>query len=128
VVGTAAADEWLEAYEAAWISADPDAAAELFTADASYQFDPFCAPAIGREAIRDAVATAFSVEHVCCLEWEVVAEMGDRKLVRYRAAIQREGDPMEVVGLLVVDLDRSGLCCRLEEYWVLDLHARIINY
>jgi nuclear transport factor 2 (NTF2) superfamily protein len=44
---------WLEAYGRAWTGRDPQAAADLFTEDGTYQVTPFVEPIRGRSAIFD---------------------------------------------------------------------------
>jgi uncharacterized protein (TIGR02246 family) len=43
--------EWLHRYIAAWKSYDPQAIGDLFTEDATYRYQPWGEPMIGREAI-----------------------------------------------------------------------------
>jgi ketosteroid isomerase-like protein len=45
--------EWLDAYAKAWIQRDADAAAALFTEDATYAEQPYQAAFAGRASIRD---------------------------------------------------------------------------
>jgi uncharacterized protein (TIGR02246 family) len=45
--------DWLERYRRAWVERDADAAARLFTEDATYREQPFQAPFVGRTAIRN---------------------------------------------------------------------------
>ena len=47
----AAFKNWLDAYGRAWEGRDPNAAAELFAEDGSYQVTPFIEPYRGRQAI-----------------------------------------------------------------------------
>ena len=43
---------WLERYGQAWMAGDPDAAVQLFSADAAYYEEPFADPMVGSEAIH----------------------------------------------------------------------------
>lgn len=43
--------DWLDRYVAAWVSADPGAIGDLFTADAHYRYHPADDPVVGRDAI-----------------------------------------------------------------------------
>ena len=45
-------EEWAERYARAWEAADAEAAAALFTEDATYRADPFGDPYQGREGVR----------------------------------------------------------------------------
>lgn len=51
-MGTSVID-WLEGYRAAWEERDPDAAAALFTDDASYREQPYHEPFLGKAGVRD---------------------------------------------------------------------------
>ena len=42
---------WLDRYVAAWMSYDPVAIGELFTADAEYRYHPWDDPVVGRDEI-----------------------------------------------------------------------------
>ena len=44
---------WLERYGRAWMERNPQAAADLFTEDGTYQVTPFLEPIRGRSAILD---------------------------------------------------------------------------
>src|SRR5690606_25695019 len=46
-------DTWLKGYRRAWESRDPDAAAALFTEDATYREEPYAEPFLGRTGVRD---------------------------------------------------------------------------
>jgi len=46
-----AAQSWLNAYLAAWLSYDPDAIAALFSDDVAYRYHPYDEPVVGREAV-----------------------------------------------------------------------------
>ncbi|MGH6609432.1 MAG: hypothetical protein ACRECQ_04160 [Burkholderiaceae bacterium] len=44
-------ERWLQAYKRAWEERDPNAAATIFAADATYRETPFDPPMYGRKAI-----------------------------------------------------------------------------
>ncbi len=46
-------DEWVEGYRQAWEARDPDAAAGLFTNDATYRSLIFEEPNVGTEGVAD---------------------------------------------------------------------------
>jgi hypothetical protein len=46
-----ALEQWMTDYRRAWESNDPDDIGALFTEDASYYFEPFTPPSVGRESI-----------------------------------------------------------------------------
>jgi ketosteroid isomerase-like protein len=45
---------WLDAYERAWETYDPDQIAALFSDDAEYRWHPYDEPEVGRDAIVEA--------------------------------------------------------------------------
>jgi len=45
------AQQWLEAYVAAWRSYDADEIGALFSDDVSYRFYPYAEPVVGRDAV-----------------------------------------------------------------------------
>ena len=45
---------WLDAYERAWETYDPDRIAALFSDDAEYRWHPYDEPEVGRDAIVEA--------------------------------------------------------------------------
>ena len=45
------AQEWLDAYVAAWRSYDADEIGALFSEDVSYRYYPYAEPVVGREAV-----------------------------------------------------------------------------
>ncbi len=55
---------WLNAYGEAWASRNPQAAAELFTEDGSYQVTPFVEPHCGRQAIFDYWVQVTRTDHL----------------------------------------------------------------
>lgn len=48
-----AVQEWIDAYISAWRSYDPAAIADLFSEDATYAYQPWATPVVGREAIAE---------------------------------------------------------------------------
>lgn len=47
------AQEWLDAYVAAWKTYEPEQIAALFSADVSYRFYAYADPVVGRDAVVD---------------------------------------------------------------------------
>jgi ketosteroid isomerase-like protein len=107
---------WLDEYATAWETGDPDAAAELFAADATYHETPFADPLEGRAAIREHwTETTATRERVSC-ETTVEALGRAHGLARFRAAFVRDGDPVDVDGCLRARFV-GGDCVELHEWW-----------
>ena len=121
-LGPAAVDTWLAAYGAAWESRDPDAAAALFTADATYQETPFDDPFTGRDAIRDYWSTVTADQADIDFDYDVVAVSGDIGTALWSARFRSiSGDvPVELNGVFVLEFASPGEVDSLREWW----HAR----
>jgi ketosteroid isomerase-like protein len=117
-------DEWAERYARAWQAADAEAAAALFTEDATYRADPFREPYRGREEIRgywrEVTATQANVE--VAIGRTMAA--GERALVEWWTQMDSDGTPVTLPGALLIDLDENGLCRALREYWNLEVGRR----
>jgi uncharacterized protein (TIGR02246 family) len=119
MVDARAFEEWLDALRRAWEGRDPDAAALLFTEDATYQETPFDEPMRGRAAIRaywEAVPTS---QRQIKFESEVLAFTGHGEgLARWRTSFVRfpSGVPVELDGILLIRLV-GGQCAEFREWW-----------
>jgi limonene-1,2-epoxide hydrolase len=112
--------QWLDALGHAWEGRDPDAAARLFTENATYQETPFEEPMRGQAAIRayweEVPRGQDQVKFAC----EVLAFDGQGEgIAHWRASFARvpSGVRVELDGILVVQLDESGLCTEFREWW-----------
>lgn len=110
-------DEWIEGYRSAWEDRDAEAAAELFSVDASYRSNIFDEPHLGRDGVR-----AYW-ESVTASQGEVRVRMGrpfvegSRVAVEFWTTMRVDGDPVTLPGCLLLDFDDAGSCRRLREYW-----------
>ena len=84
---------WLEAYGRAWEARDSEAAASLYTDEATYQITPFLEPMRGRASLRDYWAHVAATEMQIQFEFEILAVQKD------------------------FSLDASGRCHKLREWW-----------
>jgi ketosteroid isomerase-like protein len=111
--------EWLDAYGRAWVGRDPDAAAELFTEDALYQWGPFGRRLRGRVMIREAWADAVEAQENIAFGYEVLSATATGGIVRWWASMDTPA--RHVVerdeGILRVAFDDNGLCTSFEEWW-----------
>ena len=116
-----AVENWLARYGQAWETADPDAAAALFSQDATYRETPFDEVMEGREAIRRYWQEIPDTRRDISFGWEVVAT--DPVVVRWRAGWLRRRDERRVTldGVFLLEFDEaSGLCRTLREWWHID--------
>ena len=111
--------EWLDAYGVAWESRDPDAAAELFTEDAVYQWGPFGQRLRGRVMIREAWAEALETQDNVEFGYEVMTATARGGIVRWWCASDRPAEELRVhlEGIFRLAFDETGLCKSLEEWW-----------
>jgi len=80
--------EWMDAYGRAYEERDPDAAARLFTDDATYQWGPFGDLLRGPAAIRERWASAVGDERETAwrFEYEVLAVTDEVGVARWIAS------------------------------------------
>jgi hypothetical protein len=112
-------EEWLDALRRAWEGRDPDAAARLFTEDATYQETPFDEPMRGRAAIRAYWEAVPTCQRQIKFDSDVLAFTPDGGgLARWRASFVRfpSGVPVELDGILLVRLV-GGQCADFREWW-----------
>jgi nuclear transport factor 2 (NTF2) superfamily protein len=114
-------ESWLARYGQAWETADPDAAAALFTEDGTYRETPFDEVMQGREAIRRYWREIPDTQRDISFGWEVVAT--DPVVIRWRAGWRRLRDERRITldGVFLLEFDEAtGLCRELREWWHLD--------
>jgi hypothetical protein len=111
--------DWLERYRRAWIERDADAAKRLFTEDATYREQPFQAPFVGREAIRDYWARVTASQTSVELRYGQPIVDGRRLAVEWWANLQTSDGPLTLAGEFLLLFADSGECRELREYWVL---------
>ena len=109
--------EWLDAYRRAWTERDADAAAALFTEDATYAEQPYQDAFIGRDGVRDywsrATATHANVE----IRYGTPITAGECTAVEWWTTLENDGAPITLAGAFLLTFDGSGLCRTLREYW-----------
>jgi len=114
-----AAVRWLGALGTAWENADPDAAAALFTADATYSTDPYSPPRRGRSAIRDYWAGEVAGQRGVAVRFGTPVVDGDRVVAEWWATLSESEDgPTTLAGIVVLRFDADGRCAELREYWM----------
>ena len=111
--------DWLARYRRAWIERDADAAGQLFTEDATYREQPFQAPFVGREAIRDYWARVTASQTGVELRYGQPIVDDKRLAVEWWANLQTTGGPVTLAGEFLLLFADSGECRELREYWLL---------
>ncbi|HXF71295.1 MAG TPA: nuclear transport factor 2 family protein [Actinomycetota bacterium] len=115
---------WLEAYRRAWEERDADAAAALFTDDATYRVNIFQEPHRGRDGVRRYWAQVTrSQADVRVAMGEPFGE-GDRVAAEFWTRMRVDGDEVSLAGCLLLRFDEDGLCRSLREYWFSEPGAR----
>ena len=117
--------DWAKRYARAWEEADADAAAALFTEDATYLSDPFGEPHRGRDGIRGYWRDVTSKQRNVEVSVGRTMVVGDRALVEWWTQMDSDGMPVTLPGALLLHFDESGLCRALREYWNLEVGQRL---
>ena len=115
----AALDRWLGAYKRAWEDRDPVAAADLFTADATYRETPFDEPSRGRDGIFEYWSDVPRTQRGISFSYEILATTENGGVAHWRASFLRlpADDPVELDGIFLVKLDADGRCTEFREWW-----------
>lgn len=110
-------EEWVEGYRSAWETRDAEAAASLFTEDASYRSNIFEEAHLGRDGVRNYWAGVTSGQSEVAVKMGRPISEGDRTMVEWWTTMNVEGSPTTLTGCLILKFDESGLCSDLREYW-----------
>jgi len=115
---------WLEAYGHAWRDRNPQAAADLFAEDGSYQVTPFVAPMRGRSAILEYWSKVAQTERDIQFGYEVLAVTPEVGIARWWASFIRvpPGLQTKLDGIFLITLDGDGRCRLLREWWHKEQH------
>jgi uncharacterized protein (TIGR02246 family) len=110
---------WLAAYGRAWTGRDAEAAASLYSEDATYQVTPFDEPLRGRSAIYEYWVGVAKTEENIQFEYEIIAVTAELGIARWRASFVRVPPGLETKldGIFLIALDEEGRCVSLREWW-----------
>ena len=110
---------WLESYGAAWESRDPEAAAALFSSDATYQVTPYDDPFAGRDAIRDYWASVTADQADIDFGFAILATTADVGIAQWSSRFRSiSGDaPVELNGIFVLEFVDARHVSSLREWW-----------
>jgi uncharacterized protein (TIGR02246 family) len=110
---------WLEEYGSAWRDRNPQAAANLFLDDGTYQVTPFEEPIRGRAAILEYWSQVARTEENIQFGYEVLAVSHEIGVARWWASfvIVPPGLRTKLDGIFLISLDPNGRCRSLKEWW-----------
>ncbi len=110
---------WLDAYGRAWTSRDPQAAADLFTEDGTYQVTPFLEPIRSKQAILDYWTHITQTEQDIQFGYDILSVTPEKGIARWWASfvIVPPGLPTKLDGIFLISLDENGRCRSLREWW-----------
>ena len=112
-------ESWLEAYGRAWRDRNPQAAANLFAEDGTYQVTPFVEAMGGRPAILEYWSQVTRTEQDIQFGYEVLAVTAEVGIARWWASfvIIPPGLQTRLDGIFLISLDADGRCISLREWW-----------
>jgi predicted SnoaL-like aldol condensation-catalyzing enzyme len=109
--------QWLEAYRQAWQQRDADAAAALFTENATYTEQPYQAAFEGRQGVHDYWARVTATQSEVEMQFGKPLSNGNRTAVEWWTTLENGGHAITLAGSFMLEFDDSGLCSCLREYW-----------
>ena len=110
-------DDWIEGYRLAWVNRDAEAAAALFTEDATYRSNIFEEPHHGRAGVKAYWESVTSTQSEVAVMMGSPFVDGSRVAVEFWTMMEVGGDEVTLPGCLLLDFDGEGFCRRLREYW-----------
>jgi ketosteroid isomerase-like protein len=110
--------EWAERYARAWEDGDKEAAAELFSEDATYRSNIFEDPHRGRDGIRSYWHEVTSTQGNVRVRMGRPLVDGDRVALEWWTTMDNEGAPVTLPGCLLLRFGEDGLCRSLHEYYL----------
>lgn len=110
-------NEWTDAYRKAWETADSEAAAALFTDDATYRSDIYEDPHRRRSGVVEYWTGVTSAQSEITVRMGRPFVDGSRVAVEFWTNMVVEDSPVTLAGCLLLTFDDSGLCSDLREYW-----------
>jgi uncharacterized protein (TIGR02246 family) len=110
---------WLDSYGRAWESRDPQAAADLFAEEGTYQVTPFVEPMRGKQAILEYWTHVAQTEQNIQFGYEILAVTPDHGIARWWASfvIVPQGLQTKLDGIFLISLGENGRCYSLREWW-----------
>lgn len=109
--------QWLAAYRQAWIDRNADAAAALFTEDATYAEQPYQDAFAGSKGVRDYWSKVTATQSAVEVKFGSPITVGDQTAVEWWTTLANGGVPITLAGCFILKFDASGRCRSLREYW-----------
>lgn len=115
--------EWLAAYGEAWETRHADAAAALFTGNATYHENPHEEPFTGRTGIRDYWSRVTADQRDVSFTSDVITTFGRSAVAHWSARFvsASSGATVNLDGVFLLEFDESGLCSSLREWWIVNV-------
>lgn len=110
-------EAWIEAYRVAWEERDPQAAADLFTEEATYRSNIFEVPHLGQAGVADYWAAVTEAQSEVTVRMGRPFVDGDRVAVEFWTNMEVDGEAVTLPGCLLLQMAADGRCERLREYW-----------
>ena len=112
-----AAERWADAYHAAWIAGDGEAAAELYAEDCVFRSHPFRDLEDARAYMRRVIPEAQVPE----VWFGAPVEAGDTAAIEYWALlVEPDGKESTIAGCHRVRFGPDGLVAEARDYWHLE--------
>jgi uncharacterized protein (TIGR02246 family) len=108
---------WLDGYRKAWVDLDPEAAAALFTEDATYQEQPYEDAYQGQEGVRSYWAGVTATQSDVEVTYGTPFVDGDRVAAEFWVTMKNGGADITLAGTLLLSFAGDGRCRTLREYW-----------
>jgi hypothetical protein len=109
--------QWLDAYRKAWVERDADAAAALFTDDATYAEQPYQDAFVGSVGVRDYWARVTATQSDIEINYGTPITVGKRTAVEWWTTLKNGGVDVTLAGSFMLTFDAAGRCRSLREYW-----------
>jgi len=109
--------EWIEGYRVAWERRDPEAAARLFTPDATYRSNIVEEAHQGQEGVRAYWQAVTASQSDVRVRMGRPFVDGHRVAVEFWTDMKVDGEAVTLPGCLLLDFTDEWLCRRLREYW-----------
>jgi len=112
-------DDWLDAYGRAWESRNPQAAADLYAEDGTYQVTPFLEPMRGKQAILEYWTNVAQTQQDIQFGYQILAVTPEHGIARWWASfvIVPHGLQTKLDGIFLISLDENSRCHSLREWW-----------
>jgi hypothetical protein len=112
-------DDWLHSYGQAWESRNPQAAADLYADDGTYQVTPFLEPMRGKPAIFEYWTHVAQTQQNIQFGYEILAVTPEHGIARWWASfvIVPPSLNTKLDGIFLISLDENGRCHSLREWW-----------